>query len=143
MPLQRLHRKPPQIGPPPLRPLLLRQLPHRPPKYPHRLPHRSRRQRHAPTPPVILTSHPITRSRIPNRPTPQIQPTHHAMSQLRHPPHQPIHPQRKVSHRHPHPPHLYLFDHRHRQPKHRILRSPLRQRLLDHLGHHLQRSSPR
>ena len=34
---------------------------------------------------------------------PQIIPTHHAPSQLRHPPHQTIHPQTEIGHRHPNP----------------------------------------
>src|ERR1700677_3292970 len=142
MPLQRLHRNPPQVGASLSSPRLLPQPPHRPAKHPLRQPHRLRRHGQTPAAPIIPTSHPIARPRIPNHPTPQIQPTHHTMPQFRHPSHQPIHPQRKVCHRHPHPPYLHLVEHRQRQSKHRILGSPIRQRLFDHLRDHLQRSRP-
>jgi hypothetical protein len=143
IPLQHYHRKRPQItgalSPPlPLRHHLRQRLP----PHPITLRHAPRRQRPAPRPPVIPAGHPIPRRRPPDLLPSQIQPTNRTMPQLRPPPHQPIHPQTEISNRQPNSTTLHRPQHRQRQPKHVVLRRPLRHRFFQHLHHKLHPRQP-
>jgi hypothetical protein len=103
MPLQRPHRKRPQIRTPLHRPILHRQLNQPRPRHPIALRHRPRTQSPAPRPTIVIAGHPIRSRRPVNRSPAQVQPTSRTMPQLRHPPHQSAHPQTKISHRQPNP----------------------------------------